>query len=337
LLDKIEILNIKFFEVVLRKKHFIMNFEEPELLQELCGQNDSNIEKLESLFESGVFCYGNEIILESKDSGKQNIFRLVIDELVSHVKEGNVPDEEGVQAVFDNVIQSPEYNQNKILNNYISVGRKEKIFPKNISQAEYIKKMNELPLVFGLGPAGTGKTFLAAAFALSMIQTKKFRKLIITRPVVESGENLGFLPGDLNQKIDPYLRPVYDVLQMLLTKEEAEKFNEKNIIEAAPLAYMRGRNLQDCCVILDEAQNTTKAQMKMFLTRLGDNVKTVITGDPSQIDLRKKSDSGLLEVMKILPNIDMIGFHYFSETDVIRSKLVKRIVNAYEKNESIHK
>ncbi|MBN2651358.1 MAG: PhoH family protein [Spirochaetales bacterium] len=319
----------------MRKQHFVIKLENQELLQELCGENDCNIDKLEALFESKVISYGNEIIIETDNQQKQALFKILIDKIDNLLILGKHIDSDVIQEVFDLVIKSSDYQKTKIMNNFIDVGKYGKIFPKNLSQSEYIEAMNKFSLVFGIGPAGTGKTFLAVAHAISLIQQKRFKKLVITRPVVESGENLGFLPGDLNQKIDPYLRPVYDVLDLLLSKEEAAKFEERKVIEAAPLAYMRGRNLNDCYVILDEAQNVTKSQMKMFLTRLGENSMTVVTGDPSQIDLKKSSESGLVEVMRFLGDIDLISFHYFSESDVIRSKLVRQIVDAYERNAKI--
>lgn len=314
------------------KENLIIKIKNKEHLQELCGVNDTNLEKLEELFDSKIIIYGDEVILRTNDVQKQRLFKILVEKIDNLIILGKHIDSDFIQEVYNIIVKSKDYQKTRIMDNYIDIGRYGKIFPKNTSQSEYIEAMNKYNLVFGIGPAGTGKTFLAVAQAISLIQQKRFKKLIITRPAVESGENLGFLPGDLNQKIDPYLRPVYDVLGFLLTKEEAERFTERNVIEAAPLAYMRGRNLDNCYVILDEAQNITSTQMKMFLTRLGENSMTVITGDPSQIDLPKSSTSGLDEAVKILGNIDMIKFHHFSQKDVVRSKLVRQIVDAYEKN-----
>jgi len=194
-----------------------------------------------------------------------------------------------------------------------------------------VELFNTKDIVFAVGPAGTGKTYLAVAKALSEIMQKKCRKLIITRPVVEAGESLGFLPGDLAQKISPYLRPLYDAMESLLSLDAVRRLEEAGVIEIAPLAYMRGRSLSDCCIILDEAQNTTREQMKMFLTRIGEHSKAVVTGDVTQIDLPNKKVSGLVEAMEILRDIDDIGFLEFSPGDIVRNRLVKKIIDAYEK------
>jgi phosphate starvation-inducible PhoH-like protein len=194
--------------------------------------------------------------------------------------------------------------------------------------------MRENEICFCIGPAGTGKTYLAIACALHMILSKKIRKLVLTRPVVEAGENLGFLPGDLAQKIDPYLKPLYDAMEDLLPYEIIHRMEETRSIEIAPLAYMRGRSLNDCMVILDEAQNTTKEQMKMFLTRIGNGARAIITGDTTQIDLPRKADSGLLHALEILKNIDGLNFSFLHTADVARNPLVKKIIQAYNENKS---
>ncbi len=196
---------------------------------------------------------------------------------------------------------------------------------------ELIRKFNKYDIVFAAGPAGTGKTYLAVAKALSELLQKKKRKLIITRPVVEAGESLGFLPGDLIQKISPYLRPLYDAIEAMLPFETIQKMEETNMIEIAPLAYMRGRSLSDSFIILDEAQNTSKEQMKMFLTRIGEGSKAVITGDITQIDLPNRKQSGLIHALNTLKHIRQIGFSFFTSEDVMRNPLVKQIIDAYEK------
>ena len=203
------------------------------------------------------------------------------------------------------------------------------IQPKTPGQGEYLQQIAENDIVIGIGPAGTGKTYLAVAMAVDALARKRVRRIILARPAVEAGENLGFLPGDLQAKVDPYLRPLYDALDDMMPAERVQKALETRMIEIAPLAYMRGRTLADAFVILDEAQNATSAQMKMFLTRLGVNSKAVITGDTTQVDLPSTERSGLLEVEGILKGIDGIGFHYFSEADVIRHRLVREIVKAY--------
>jgi len=203
------------------------------------------------------------------------------------------------------------------------------IQPKTTGQAEYLRKMQDNDIVVGIGPAGTGKTYLAVAAAVDALARKRVRRIVLTRPAVEAGENLGFLPGDMQAKIDPYLRPLYDALDDMMPFERIQRSLEQRVIEVAPLAFMRGRTLGDAFVIVDEAQNATTMQMKMVLTRLGVNSRMVITGDKTQVDLPKREDSGLMQVERILPGIDGIGFHYFNETDVVRHRLVRDIVRAY--------
>jgi phosphate starvation-inducible PhoH-like protein len=208
-------------------------------------------------------------------------------------------------------------------------GLRRVIQPKTPGQAEYLQQIAENDIVVGIGPAGTGKTYLAVAMAVDALARRRVRRIVLARPAVEAGENLGFLPGDLQAKVDPYLRPLYDALDDMMPAERVQKAVETRTLEIAPLAYMRGRTLADAFVILDEAQNATSAQMKMFLTRLGVNSKAVITGDTTQIDLPPRERSGLLEIERLLPGIEGIGFHYFTEADVIRHRLVREIVKAY--------
>jgi len=208
-------------------------------------------------------------------------------------------------------------------------GVRKVIQPKTQGQAEYLEKLMEHEIVIGIGPAGTGKTYLAVAAAVDALARKRVRRIVLARPAVEAGESLGFLPGDMQAKVDPYLRPLYDALDDLMPPERVARALETRVIEIAPLAYMRGRTLADAFVILDEAQNATNAQMKMFLTRLGVNSRAVITGDKTQVDLPKREESGLLQVERILQGIEGIGFHYFTEVDVVRHRLVREIVAAY--------
>lgn len=208
-------------------------------------------------------------------------------------------------------------------------GIRKVIQPKTSGQAEYLKLIAENDIVVGIGPAGTGKTYLAVAAAVDALSKKRVRRIVLARPAVEAGESLGFLPGDLQAKVDPYLRPLYDALEDMMPQERVQKSLETRTIEIAPLAYMRGRTLSDAFVILDEAQNATNAQMKMFLTRLGVNSKTVITGDKTQIDLPKREESGLVQIERILPGIDGIGFQYLDDSDVVRHRLVREIIKAY--------
>ena len=208
-------------------------------------------------------------------------------------------------------------------------GVRKVIQPKTKGQAQYLSALYDNDIVVGIGPAGTGKTYLAVAVAVDMLARKRVRRIVLARPAVEAGESLGFLPGDMQAKVDPYLRPLYDALEDMMPPERMQRALETRTIEIAPLAYMRGRTLGDAFVILDEAQNATNAQMKMFLTRLGVNSRAVITGDKTQVDLPNKADSGLTQVERILPGIDGIGFHYFTDADVIRHRLVREIVRAY--------
>ena len=217
------------------------------------------------------------------------------------------------------------------IDNIILYRKNDFIKPKTATQIEYLKKVKENDIVFAIGPAGTGKTYLAVAFAVSALKNKQINKIVLSRPAVEAGESLGFLPGDLSEKIDPYLKPLYDALEDMLPIEKLKSYLEKNTIEIVPLAYMRGRTLSNSFVILDEAQNATNVQMKMFLTRLGPNSKTIITGDITQIDLPGKDHSGLVQIQNVLKGIPDIEFVYFNKNDVVRHRLVKNIIDAYER------
>ncbi len=213
-------------------------------------------------------------------------------------------------------------------------GMRKSIQAKTPGQKEYLQLIHENEIVIGIGPAGTGKTYLAVAKAVEALARKKVRRIILARPAVEAGESLGFLPGDLQQKVDPYLRPLYDALEDMMPHEKVQKALDTRVIEIAPLAYMRGRTLNDAFIILDEAQNATGAQMKMFLTRLGLNSRVVVTGDKTQIDLPRREDSGLVQVERVLPGIEGIAFHYFTEADVVRHRLVREIVHAYAEDQA---
>lgn len=213
-------------------------------------------------------------------------------------------------------------------------GLRKSITPKTVGQREYVRLMQEHDIVIGIGPAGTGKTYLAVAMAVEALARKRVKRIILARPAVEAGESLGFLPGDLQQKVDPYLRPLYDALEDMMPADRIQKALETRAIEVAPLAYMRGRTLNDAFIILDEAQNATGAQMKMFLTRLGVNSKVVVTGDKTQIDLPRREESGLVQVERILPGIDGLVFHYLTEVDVVRHRLVKDIIRAYAEDQA---
>ena len=225
--------------------------------------------------------------------------------------------------------EEPSGNGTGSLQRIALPGVRRVIQPKTPGQGEYLQKMQDNDIVVGIGPAGTGKTYLAVAAAVDALTRKRVRRIVLARPAVEAGENLGFLPGDMQAKVDPYLRPLYDALDEMMPFERVQRALEQRVIEVAPLAFMRGRTLGDAFVIVDEAQNATTMQMKMLLTRLGVNSKMVITGDKTQVDLPKREDSGLIQVERILPGIDGIAFHYFDETDVVRHRLVRDIVRAY--------
>ena len=309
---------------------FICVLDDTDLIPELCGYGDCNLKVIEEKLQVPVYCRGNEILLESDDKEKQELFSHVIGGMRSYAQKGSAPDQDMITTLFheaESGSAAPRADYSITI-----PGSSRRVFPRNKNQMRLLELFGTKDLVFAIGPAGTGKTYLAVAKALCEIMQKKYRKLVITRPVVEAGESLGFLPGDLAQKISPYLRPLYDAMESLLSFEAVTKLEETGVIEVAPLAYMRGRSLSDCYIILDEAQNTTREQMKMFLTRIGERSKAIVTGDVTQIDLPNKSASGLVEAAKILRDIDDIGFLEFSPADIVRNRLVKKIIDAYEKN-----
>jgi len=300
---------------------------------DLIGEADRHLRQVESLFPEVRFvARGDEIILTGSDDSVEKA-RTALDELLILVQEGHTLDEvrigEVVKMVRDDV-PSPS----GILSDGIPVGRGRMIRPKTHGQQKYIEAIRENTLTFGIGPAGTGKTYLAMAAAVDSLISGSVRRIVLTRPAVEAGERLGFLPGDLTAKVDPYLRPLYDALWDMLGPEETASLIERGTIEIAPLAYMRGRTLNDACVILDEAQNTTPEQMKMFLTRLGFNSKMIITGDISQTDLPLDRHSGLRIVRGILRDIPGVSFVELTARDVVRHRIVASIVEAYQRFES---
>ncbi len=318
------------------EEKFSIVLEDHSILTNICGSNDSNLKLIEELLEAEVYTYGNEILLSSTDRKKIDSFSRIIEKIEDYSKRGGVPGRDLIKCIFSGISlldRSDSIKSSGDIENLelIIPGSTKKVFPRSVNQVQLINKFNSFDIVFTTGPAGTGKTYLAVAKALSEILQKKKRKLIITRPVVEAGESLGFLPGDLIQKISPYLRPLYDSIEALLPFETIQKMEENKMIEIAPLAYMRGRSLSDSFIILDEAQNTTIEQMKMFLTRIGENSKAVITGDITQIDLPNKKRSGLIHALNTLKNINQIGFSFFTSEDVMRNPLVKKIIDAYEK------
>ena len=314
----------------------IINVDRMEQAVSLFGSFDENIKMVEKEFSVSVISRGSEL----KVTGEaENVSRAskAINGLLTLINKGETLSEQNVRYVISLVGEGAEDKLESMSSDCICISAKGKpIKPKTLGQKRYTQAIRDNTIVFGVGPAGTGKTYLAVAMAVTAFRQKQVNRIILTRPAVEAGEKLGFLPGDLQQKVDPYLRPLYDALFDMLGAESFQKYQERGSIEVAPLAYMRGRTLDDSFIILDEAQNTTREQMKMFLTRLGFNSKMVITGDVTQVDLPDGKKSGLVEVIKILKNIDDIDTVRFSEKDVVRHKLVQDIVKAYEKNEQKH-
>ena len=303
-----------------------------ELLSELCGANDQNLKLFEDLLGVSVFSRGNEIFLETNDESKRTLFKKMITQLEDHVRLGGDTCPDYVRAVYDSINGNRNAEAELIRDKHLVIPKVHaRVFPRSFNQALYLQAIESHDMVFSIGPAGTGKTYLAVAYALKEILSRSYRKLILTRPVVEAGENLGFLPGDLEQKISPYLRPLFDAMEAFIPYDMIRELESNRILEIAPLAYMRGRSLAGAFVILDEAQNTTREQMKMFLTRIGEGSKAVITGDITQIDLPSKGNSGLLHALSVLEAIEEIRFITFGEKDVVRNPLVRKIVQAYEK------
>ena len=304
--------------------------DDRDVLSGVCGANDGNLKVIEGSLGGRIAARGNEIRLEGADDKGVRRFKTLMDSLITMVQEGENLSPERVRLLAGSDFFPEEEalpSHEALIHIPQGFGR---VHPRSKNQAAYIRGMRQYDISFGIGPAGTGKTYLAVAQALSLVLSKKMRKLVLTRPVVEAGESLGFLPGDLAQKINPYLRPLYDAMESLVPYDIIRRMEESRAIEIAPLAYMRGRSLNDCVVILDEAQNTSKEQMKMFLTRIGEGAKAVITGDITQIDLPKRSESGLLHAISVLSEIEGLYFAYLHTADVVRNPLVKKIIQAYE-------
>ena len=300
-----------------------------DVLSNVCGTNDNNLKLIEDYLGIPVFTRGNELSVNTEDDAKRQEFRFIIDRIIDEISDGAKNSRDVITSVL-NIDRHADMDSTSI----VVPGSLRKVYPHTQHQADYIQAMREKNMVFCIGAAGSGKTFLAVAEALRLLLTHKVSRFVITRPVVEAGESLGFLPGDLEDKINPYLRPLYDSMEMILPKETVKRLIESELIEIAPLAYMRGRTLNNSVIILDEAQNTTREQMKMFLTRMGENSKVFITGDATQIDLPRKLPSGLLHSVSLLEGIDEISINRLTAEDVVRNPLVRKIVKAYE-NEQI--
>ena len=301
---------------------------------QLLGANDKNIKVIENFFDVKIVVRGTDIKLDGKKDDLLSIESLLHDMMVTINQKGFVNDRD-VQVLI-NLLENPTDANTSLLKNgddsVILHTHKGVISARTESQKKYHKSMIDNDIVFAIGPAGTGKTYQAVACAVASLKNKSVNKIVITRPVVEAGERLGFLPGDLKEKIDPYLTPIYDALNEMIPGEKLKKYMSTKIIEIAPLAYMRGRTLHNSFIILDEAQNATDAQMKMFLTRLGATSKCIVTGDVTQVDLPRSQVSGLMNAENILRKVEGIEFIYFNEKDVVRHRLVKEIINAYSED-----
>ena len=301
----------------------------------LTGANDVNLREVAGLYDIRLVLRGDHVILSGELSAVEKAAPLVqhlieLSRLRAPFDRSDIARfAEGLASNGPEGVMSPDADARVAL-----PGSRKAIHPKSEGQRQYVKSIRENDVVIGIGPAGTGKTYLAVALAVDALYKKRVRRIVLARPAVEAGESLGFLPGDMQEKVDPYLRPLYDALEDMMPHDRVRKALEDLTIEIAPLAYMRGRTLSDAFVILDEAQNSTTAQMKMFLTRLGLNSQVVITGDKTQIDLPRKEDSGLLQVEALLRGVEGIEFIYLDDTDVIRHRLVKDIIRAYARSDS---
>ena len=312
--------------------NYSLDFElsDNNFIPNLFGVDDKNIQILEKVNNVQIKYRGNKIkIIGTKSSIKNTKEEILL--LFKEAKKGTDIDEDKIMETRSMKIL--EINPQDQMDLFFQT-KKRKISPRTQNQKDYFQLLNSKDIVFAYGPAGTGKTFLAVAKAVASLQQGLVKKIILSRPAVEAGEKLGFLPGDLKEKVDPFLRPIYDALYEMMPYDQVEKKLANNIIEIAPIAFMRGRTLEDCFIILDEAQNTTKIQMKMFLTRLGKNSKMVVVGDNTQIDLISKNDSGLIDASKKLKNIQDIGFIELDQRDVVRHEVVRKIINAYEQKNS---
>jgi len=302
-------------------------------LVDLLGVNDKNIKLLGKLLKANIYSNNEEVLIDSEDEAKINKLKKIFQIMIALIRNNIVFNERDITYLFHTV---EKIDNSEIINLFLS--RKEiiktysgkPIYPKTINQKKYLEAIENNAIVFGIGPAGTGKTYLAVLSALKKLKDNQIKRIVLTRPAVEAGEKLGFLPGDLKEKIDPYLRPLYDAMYEILGVKQSTEFIEKGIIEIAPLAYMRGRTLENAYVILDEAQNTTINQMKLFLTRLGFGSKMIVTGDITQSDLPPQVLSGLVKASQILKNVDDIKIMFFDELDVVRHPLVQTIIKRFE-------
>jgi len=296
----------------------------------LFGSYDENLKHFESVLGVRIRTQGHELVVDGEDDGPEKLER-VVNQLAALMRDGYKVSNADVKTAAELMARDADVDlQEHFLKGSLTPAGKRRVAPKTINQRRYLDAIDANDIVFGVGPAGTGKTYLAMAQAVAYLVNKKVSRIILARPAVEAGEKLGFLPGDLQEKVNPYLRPLYDALYDMLDVERVARYLERGTIEIAPIAFMRGRTLNDSFVILDEAQNTTSEQMKMFLTRLGFGAKAVITGDITQIDLPTGRTSGLIEAIKVVGDIEGIAFVHFDDRDVVRHKLVQQIVKAYD-------
>ena len=304
-----------------------------ELLSSIFGTYDSNIRKIEDEYKVSIVNRGDDVVISGEEGGVLKA-KTVVNALINLAKSGQIIEEQNVNYIVSETNDNNATQLNDINDDFICLTMNGRALrPKTLGQKKYVDSIRKNTIVFGVGPAGTGKTYLAMAMAITAFKNNEVNRIILTRPAIEAGENLGFLPGDLQQKVDPYLRPLYDDLYEIMGAENFARNMEKGAIEVAPLAYMRGRTLDNSFIVLDEAQNTTPEQMKMFLTRIGYGSKAVVTGDTTQIDLPRGKNSGLIESTKILKNIEDIAICNLTNKDVVRHPLVQKIIAAYEKFE----
>ena len=333
--------NLFIFSELIKKGESVteqlVDIERMENAVALFGSFDENIKEIEKAYGVGILCRGTQIKI-SGEPEKVSLAGKAVQSLLSLISRGEELNDQNIHYVMDLVNEGNEDQVNKISSDVICITSKGRpVKAKTLGQKAYIEAIKNTTVTIGVGPAGTGKTYLAVAMAVKAFRNQEVNRIILTRPAVEAGEKLGFLPGDLQNKVDPYLRPLYDALFEMLGAENYQRFVERGNIEVAPLAYMRGRTLDDSFIILDEAQNTTPEQMKMFLTRLGFNSTAVINGDATQIDLPSIKKSGLVEAVKVLKDVEDISLIKFTEKDVVRHRLVQNIIKAYEKYEEAKK
>ncbi|MGD8258012.1 MAG: PhoH family protein [Desulfobacterales bacterium] len=315
-------------------KQSSLDFSDIDLARQLFGEHNSNLQRIAEATDVTINARGNTVFIAG-DKISSNLAENILNQLYGLLKEGYPVHPNDIDYAARVLSSDDRINLKEIfLDTVFITSKKSAVTPKSVAQKEYIDAIRKYDIVFGIGPAGTGKTYLAMAMAVSALTKGIVSRIILTRPAVEAGEALGFLPGDLAEKVDPYLRPLYDALHDMMRFDKASALMQKGIIEVAPIAFMRGRTLNDSFIILDEAQNTTSEQMKMFLTRIGFNSKAVITGDITQIDLPPERRSGLIESKDILQGIKGIKFVFFTKRDVVRHKLVQEIIRAYEELEA---